>query len=176
MLIFQITPLKPGRARVSVVDGCLPKEARTAAIAEITVLGIGSVVVTVASQVQEGDTIDGSLIILGTNGQHMTPPSAILVKHKADTKIKVVLSDSSPLNFHLTGVNIGDAELQFIVDDVRSQPTSIYVFPPIRVCNVLLASLSPPSYRVDNDPLYVLALNEKFALALSNFILTLLAW
>lgn len=90
-------------------------------------------IVTIASQVQEGSTIEGSLSILGTNGQQMTPPSAILVKHKADSRINVKLSASSPLNFVVTGVSLGDAELEFIVDDVRSQPTSVNVFPPIRV-------------------------------------------
>jgi len=125
--------LRPGRARISVVDGCLPKETRTAATAEITVLGIGSVIVTLSSQVQEGNTIEGSLTILGTNGQQMTPPSAVLVKHKADPRINVRLSANSPLNFFVTGVSLGDAELEFIVDDVRSQPTSVFVFPPIKV-------------------------------------------
>lgn len=111
----------------------MPKETRTAATAEITVLGIGSVIVTLASQVQEGSIIEGSLTILGTNGQQMTPPSAVLVKNKADPRINVKLSANSPLNFLVTGVSLGDAELEFIVDDVHSQPTNVFVFPPIKV-------------------------------------------
>lgn len=116
-------------------------------------------IVTLASQVQEGSTIEGSLSILGTNGQQMTPPSAILVKHKADSRISVKLSANSPLNFVVTGVSLGDAELEFIVDDVRSQPTSVYVFPPIKVINFqpnkyifihILFRLKLLNYNVDN--------------------------
>ncbi|XP_059477687.1 nuclear pore membrane glycoprotein 210 [Neocloeon triangulifer] len=130
----EITPKKPGHARISVVDACLPKETRRAAVGEVTVLGIGSVVVSVASQVQEGSTVEGSLTIVGTDGQQMTPPTAALVKHKEDaTKIQVDISDTSPLHFKVTGLKLGNAELRFEVDNVLSHPVNINVFPPIKI-------------------------------------------
>ncbi|CAB3380542.1 Hypothetical predicted protein [Cloeon dipterum] len=130
----EVIAKKPGRMQVSIEDGCLPRQARTAAVAEVTVLGIGSVVVTMASQVQEGSTVEGSLLVLGTDGRQMTPPAAVLVKHAEDaSRIKVVQSEVSPLKFHVTGLRLGDAELKFVVDNVHSQPATIHVFPPIKI-------------------------------------------
>jgi hypothetical protein len=115
------------------VDACLPEELREAAIAEVLVLGVGSVRVTVASQVQLGNTIEATLALLDTDGQELAPPTSLPIVPHADHGILELRQLAAPLKFSVKGLTLGDSEVKFTVDDAESQSASVHVFPPIKV-------------------------------------------
>lgn len=110
---------------------------RETVVGEVEVLGVDSVRVEVASQVQQGRSVEATLLLLGTDGQALSPPSALPIIPRADSTILDVKQLSEPLKFSVTGVSLGDSELKFVVDDAESQPASVHVFPPIKVSVVL---------------------------------------
>lgn len=124
------------------VDACLPEEIREAAIAEVIVLGVGSVRVAVASQVQLGNTIEATLTLLDTDSQELSPPATLPILPHSDHTILELKQLSAPLKFSVTGVTLGDSEVKFTVDDAESQPASIHVFPPIKVWNIKIYNSS----------------------------------
>ena len=128
-----MTPREPGRIRISVSDACLPRELRTAVVAEVMVLGVSAVQVVVASQVEQGRNIECSLLLLGTDGETLTPPAVLPISPQSNQAILDVKQIGSSLKFTITGLALGDSPLKFIVDDAESQPANVHVFPPIKV-------------------------------------------
>ncbi|KAF4532009.1 hypothetical protein B566_EDAN006554, partial [Ephemera danica] len=130
--VIEVTPRHPGRIRLSVVDACLPQDMRSAVVVEVNVVGAGMVHVTVATQVQIGNTLEATLSLLSSDGESLSPPNTLPLIPEVNESILGVKQIGNSLKFSVTGVSLGDSQLKFKVDDAESQPANIHVFPPIK--------------------------------------------
>lgn len=143
--VLEVIPKLDGLLKLAVVDLCLVFKP---AIAEIQVLGVGSIIVEVPERVERGqsvsavvrlyDTMDNLLPIPTTEFLDLRPvPDSGIISVKLqqqDRKVPLALGE---IRYTVTGLELGETGLKFVSGrgkrEIQSQRVFIQVFPPLRL-------------------------------------------
>lgn len=143
--VLEVIPKLDGLLKLALVDLCLVSKP---AIAEIQVLGVGSISVEVPERVERGqsvsaivrlsDTMDNLLPIPTTEFLDLRPvPDSGIISVKLQQQDKKVPLALGEIRYTVTGLELGETGLKFISGrgkrEIQSQRVFIQVFPPLRL-------------------------------------------
>lgn len=143
--VLEVTPKGDGLLKLALVDLCLVSKP---AIAEIQVLGVGSIKVEVPERVEQGQSVSAIVHLYDTMENLFPVPSAEFldlrpVPDSGIIGVKLQQQDrKSPLSvgeirYIVTGLELGETGLKFVSGrgkrEIQSQRVFIQVFPPVRL-------------------------------------------
>ncbi|XP_067001569.2 nuclear pore membrane glycoprotein 210 [Anabrus simplex] len=145
--VIEVIPKADGILKIALVDLCLLSKP---AVAEIQVIGVGTIKVDVPERVEKGrcvpavvhlyDAMDNVLPVPDPSLLDLRPlleTGLISVKMQYDRDLLSQASLAGEVHFVVTGLELGDKRLTFAAGrgdrEVRSQPVPIQVFPPLRL-------------------------------------------
>ncbi|GFG29271.1 hypothetical protein Cfor_07948 [Coptotermes formosanus] len=143
--VLEVIPKLDGLLKLALVDMCLVSKP---AIAEIQVLGVGSIKVDVPERVEQGqyvsaivrlyDTLDNLLPVPSTEFLDLRPvPDSGIIGVKLQPHDKKASLALGEIRYTVTGLELGETALKFIFGrgkrEIQSHRVFIQVFPPLRL-------------------------------------------
>ena len=143
--VLEVIPKLDGLLKVAVIDLCLVSKP---AIAEIQVLGVGSIKVDIPERVEQGqyisaivrlyDTMDNLLPVPSTEYLDLRPvPDSGIISVKLQPHDKKAPFALGEIRYTVTGVELGETALKFVCGrgkrEIQSHHAFIQVFPPLRL-------------------------------------------
>ncbi|KAJ4448520.1 hypothetical protein ANN_10538, partial [Periplaneta americana] len=142
--VLEVIPKIDGLLKIALVDLCLVSKP---AIAEVQVLGVGSIKVEVPERVERGQCVSAIVRLYDTMDNLLPVPSAefldlrpkpdsgiIGIKMQQDKKSSLPLGE---IRYIVTGLELGETGLKFTSGrgqrEIHSQRLFIQVFPPLRL-------------------------------------------
>jgi len=143
--ILEVIPKTDGLLKLALIDLCLVSKP---AIAEIQVLGVGSIRVEVPDRVERGqcisaivrlyDTTDNPLPVPNSEFLDLRPvPDSGIISVKVQQQDKKAPLPLGEIRYIVTGLELGETGLKFVSGrgkrEIQSQRVFIQVFPPLRL-------------------------------------------
>lgn len=143
--VLEVIPKVDGLLKLALVDLCLVSKP---AIAEIQVLGVGSIKVEVPERVERGqcvsaivrmyDTMENLLPVPSAEFLDLRPvPDSGIIGVKLQQQDKKASLSLGEIRYIVTGLELGETGLKFISGrgkrEIQSQRVFIQVFPPLRL-------------------------------------------
>lgn len=143
--VLEVIPKIDGLLKLALVDQCLVSKP---AIAEIQVLGVGSIKVEIPERVERGqsvsaivhlyDTMDNLLLVPSAEFLDLRPvPDSRIIGVKLQQQDKKAPLSLGEIRYIVTGLELGETGLKFVSGrgkrEIQSQCVFIQVFPPLRL-------------------------------------------
>ncbi|XP_063241052.1 nuclear pore membrane glycoprotein 210-like [Bacillus rossius redtenbacheri] len=156
--VIEVTPENDGLLKLAIIDLCLKSEA---ALAEITVLGLGAIEVNVLDKVERGSFVRAIVRLFDSVGNALAIPGESLLELRAlpgapiisvEREVKCDDCAAHEMSFIVTGVELGDTILVFTSEQgkhaIRSRSVPIQVFPPLKLFPRNLTLIMRSSFQV----------------------------
>jgi nuclear pore complex protein Nup210 len=143
--VLEVIPKIDGLLKLALVDQCLVSKP---AIAEIQVLGVGSIKVEIPERVERGqsvsaivhlyDTMDNLLLVPSAEFLDLRPvPDSRIIGVKLQQQDKKAPLSLGEIRYIVTGLELGETGLKFVSGrgkrEIQSQYVFIQVFPPLQL-------------------------------------------